>query len=378
MVNIRFPQPPSVSLALVIDLEAVSHNYRALCSRLKQGTICAPVLKANAYGMGVKEVSALLYQEGCRHFFVAHLTEALELKCFVGPDVFIYILNGLRKGDEEVYAHYQLIPVLSDFSQIQIWNNFCKTKQECLKAALHFDTGMTRTGITQHTSGLAVEDLSHTEIVCVMSHLACTYQPSHPMNEEQRLSFESIKKRFPSAMGSLANSGGLFLGSEYHYNLVRIGLALTGSHSPISAGDILLKPAVKAYAQILQINEIAQGASIGYDATFIASRASRIATLGIGYADGYLRSLSNRGQVYFEGYILPVVGRVSMDLITIDMTDVPPSKVRTGAWIELFGDHISIDALASQAETIPWEILTRLGPRFERFYLNAHTLEEVA
>jgi len=372
MANPHFPQPPSVPLALIVDLEAVAHNYRTLSSHVKKGTSCAAVLKANAYGMGVKEVAPRLYQEGCRHFFVAHLSEAIELKCHVGQDTSIYVLNGLREGDEEVYVHYNLIPVLSDLSQIQVWNAFSKSKQQCLKAALHFDTGMTRTGITpKNINTMEVSELSHTEIVCVMSHLACTYQASHPMNETQRHSFDTLRKGFPFALSSLANSGGFFLGPEYHYNLIRVGLALTGCRTAISRGDNVLKPALKAYAQILQINEISRGDSVGYDATFIASRASRIATLGVGYADGYLRSLSNRGEVYFDGQKLPVVGKVSMDLLTVDLTDVPPSKIHVGDWVELFGDHLFVDDLAEKAGTVSWEIFTRLGPRFERFYLNS-------
>ncbi len=373
-----FSHPPSVSLALIIDLGAVASNYRTLRSLAKKGTICATVLKANAYGLGIKEVASCLYQEGCRHFFLAHLSEAIELQCLLKQDSFIYVLNGLRKGDEEVYAHYNLIPVLSDVSQIHAWNTFSKNKQQCLKAAIHFDTGLMRTALTpQDMKSLELADLSHTEIVCVMSHLACTYQYSHPMNKVQQIAFDVLRKRFPFAFASLANSGGVFLGPEYHYDLTRVGLALTGCRSAIPHGTYCLKPAIKAYAQILQINEISSGQSVGYDATFVASRASRIATVGVGYADGYLRSLSNRGGVYFNGYTLPIAGRVSMDLITIDITEVPPDQIRIGDWVELFGDHIYIDALAEKAGTISWEILTRLGPRFERFYLNTQQPNEV-
>ena len=379
MDNSFFPQSPSVPLALIIDLEAIAHNYHIFRSHMKKGTLCAAVLKANAYGMGVKEVGIRLYQEGCRHYFVAHLSEAIELKSFLGRDASIYVLNGLRKGDEEVYAYYNLIPVLSDLRQIQMWNAFSKNKQECLKASLHFDTGITRTGLSPKTAQeLGLLDLSHIEIVCVMSHLACTYQPFHPMNEAQRLSFDVLCKRFPFALSSFSNSGSTFLGPEYHYNLIRIGLALTGCRTAIPHRDYMLRPALKAYAQILQINEVSRGESVGYDATFITSRASRIATLGVGYADGYLRSLSNRGEVYFEGQKLPVVGRISMDLLTIDVTDVPPNKIHPGDWVELFGDHLFVDELAEKAETISWELFTRLGSRFERFYLNTQESKEVA
>jgi alanine racemase len=379
MAKVSFPYPPSVPLALIIDLEAVAHNYRMFCTHVKKGTLCGAVLKANAYGMGVKEVATRLYQEGCRHFFMAHISEAIEIKSFVGQDTFIYVLNGLRPGDEEVYTLYDLIPLLGDPVQIHLWNSFCQKKQRPLKAALHFDTGLTRTGLSvQAVQGLGLLQISHMEIVCVMSHLACTYQPSHPMNEAQCLAFEELRKRFPFALASFANSGAFFLGPSYHYDLIRVGLGLTGCRSAVPYGDYKLKPALKAYAQILQINDVSQGESVGYDATFIASRPSRIATLGVGYADGYLRSLSNQGEVYFEGHKLPVVGRVSMDLLTIDITDVLPNKIYVGDWVELFGDHLWADKVAEKANTISWELFTRLGPRFERFYLTAQKAQEAA
>jgi len=379
MLKELFPHPPSIPLALVVDLEAVAHNYRMLCSQVQRGTFCAAVLKANAYGMGLKEVALRLYQEGCRHFFVAHLTEAIELKSYIRQDVFIYVLNGLRRGDEEVYAHFDLIPVLSDPLQIHVWNTFCQNKQQALKAALHFDTGMSRTGLSPKAAqNLGILQISHMEIVCVMSHLACAYDPSHPLNETQRMAFDALHKRFPFALGSLSGSGGFFLGPQYHYDLIRAGLTLTGCYSTIRHGNYTLKPVLKAYAQILQTNEIQPGESVGYNCTFKATRPSRLATLGVGYADGYLRSLSNRGEVYFEGQKFPVVGAVSMDLMTIDITDALPNKVQPGDWVELFGENIWADKLAEKAGTVSWEIFTRIGPRFERFYINALKAQEAA
>ncbi|MBX9621700.1 MAG: alanine racemase [Alphaproteobacteria bacterium] len=371
MVKLPFPHTPSISLALAIDLDALTYNYRILRSGLKKGAHCAAVLKANSYGMGVKETSMRLYQEGCRHFFTAHLAEAIELQCYIPKDVFIYVLNGLRKGEEKVYARYNIIPVLGDLEQVHNWNTFAKTQKEGGRAALHFDTGMTRTGLSPNEfKNLELSQFSHTEIVCVLSHLACPYQPEHPMNEAQRHRFDAIRKRFPFALASLANSGGFFLGPKYHYDIVRIGLALTGCRTAAPQGNVSLKPVVKAYAQILQINDIERGDSVGYDATFIASRASRIATVGVGYADGYLRSLSDRGEVYVAGAKAPVIGRVSMDLLTIDITNIPSGRIQRGDWVELFGDHLLIDDLAQKAGTIPWELLTLLGVRYERFYLN--------
>ncbi len=379
MGKITFPRQPAVPLLLVTDLDALAHNYRVMCSSVKQGTFCAAVLKANAYGMGMKEAASLLYREGCRHFFVAHTSEAIELKGFVGSDSFIYVLTGLRSGDEDIYALYNLIPVLSDLSQLHAWNAYSHSKQACLKAVLHFDTGMTRTGLTPYEiKNLELSALSHIEIVCVMSHLACAYQPTHPMNEAQRLAFDELRGHFPFALGSLANSGGLCLGSAYHYEMVRLGASLGGCRTAIPVGNYALKPVLKAYAQILQINEIPRGESVGYDATFVAARPSRIATLGVGYADGYPRNLSNQGEVYCEGHRLPIVGRVSMDMLTIDITDVPEGKIHPGDWVELFGDTLLAHEVATMAGSISNELFTLLGPRFERMYVGVQALREVA
>lgn len=374
MADTLFPYPPAAPLALVIDLEALAHNYRSLCSELKNGALCAASIKANAYGMGLKEVAMRLYQEGCRHFFIAYLPEAVELQYFVGKDSFIYVLSGFRPGDEAIYAEYNVIPVLGDLDQVQAWNAFGHSKQQCLRAALHFDTGLNRTGLPMQTvRKLELSLFSHTEIICVISHLACSYQPDHPLNEIQRLAFEELRHRFPFAIGSLANSGGIFLDGSYHYDMVRPGLSLSGCPTSVPCNEYKLKPVLKAYAQILQINQIQRGESVGYDTTFIVRRPSRIATLGVGYGDGYFRNLSNCGELYFKGYRVPVVGRVSMDLLTVDVTDLPPYLVACGDWMELFGDNIQADEVAKKAGTVSYELFTRLGPRFERFYVSTKT-----
>lgn len=373
MASPLFPCTPSVPLALLIDLDALAHNYRVLCKSVRKGTLCAAVLKANAYGMGVKEVSARLYEEGCRHFFVAHLSEALELKAFVGEDSFIYVLAGLRKGDEEVYDHYHIIPVLGDKGQIQTWNTLGQRKNKCLRAVLHVDTGMTRTGLlTEAVKTLSLLDLSNIELVCILSHLACAYQPDHSRNESQRQVFEELRQRFHTIPASFASSGGVALGPAYHYDMVRPGLALTGC---ASIGNPDLKPVLKAYAQVVQVNSISAGTPVGYDGEFVAERPSCLATLGVGYADGYFRRLGNHGEVYFNGQKLPVVGRVSMDLLTIDATNTP---IHSGDWVELFGDNILAHTLAEKADTVSWELFTHLGPRFERFYLGTPHIAELA
>ena len=225
MIKPKFPHQPSVPLVLMVDLDAVAHNYQVLSKRVKKGTICAAVLKANAYGMGVREVATRLYHEGCRHFFVAFLSEAIELKSFVGKDASIYVLNGLRRGDEEVYAHYDLIPVLGDPLQIHIWNTFCQNKNENLRAVLHYDTGLIRTGLSEKAmEALGLLQVSHMEIVCIMSHMVCAYHASHPMNDKQRMAFAELKRAFPLCALQLSNSSALFLNEHYH--LIWCALAL--------------------------------------------------------------------------------------------------------------------------------------------------------
>lgn len=366
MSNPSFPHTPSVPIALVIDLDALAHNYQILRTDLKKGTLCGAVVKANAYGMGIKEATTRLYHEGCRHFFVAYLSEAIEMKSYLGEDCFIYVLGGLREGDEEAYAHYNVIPVLGDLLQVRAWNTFAQRENKCLKAILHLDTGMTRTGLdSEAIKNLSLLDLSNIELMYVMSHLACAYQPDHPMNESQRQLFDNLRKRFHTIPASFASSGGLRLGPTYHYDLVRPGIALTGCRV---ANNPKLKPVLKAYAQVMQLNHIPAGTSVGYDATFIAQRPSRIATIAGGYADGYFRGLSNRGEVFFKGQILPLVGRVSMDSFTVDVTNV---AIQTGDWVELFGENISAHAVASKVGSVSWELFARLSPRFERFYIGS-------
>ena len=197
-----------------------------------------------------------------------------------------------------------------------------------------------------------------------MSHLACAYQPRHPMNEVQRLSFDYLRKQFHTIPASFASTGAVRFGDPYHYDMVRVSIALTGCQA---ADNPKLKPVFKAYSQVLQINHIKPGETVGYDATFIARRPSSIATLAGGYADGYFRSLSNKGEVYFQGKRLPIVGKVSMDMFTIDVTDV---SIHPGDWVELFGDHLPAYEVAEKAGTVSWELFSLLGPRFERFYVG--------
>lgn len=377
--KITLPFRPASSFAVVVDLEALTHNYQYICSKLPNITQCAGMVKADAYGCGMGLVAEALEDAGCKHFFVANIAEGMDLRRIVDEDSTIYVLSGLIDGEQESYLEHDLIPVLNSLYQVISWNDFAKTKRDFLPAILHIDTGITRTGInSSELDRISLTHVSNTEIRYVMSHLACAYDPGHTMNDKQLQKFDKWRRRFHIAPASLANSGGVFLGSAYHMDMVRPGIAIYGSLPGFPQEAKNLKAVVKAYAQVLQVQEVPQGTTVGYDATFVTSRASRIATLGVGYADGYHRILSNRGQVYVGGRFVPVVGRISMDLMTIDVTDLPGGFVAAGDWVELMGEHITVDMLANLAGTASWELLTGFNTtRAHRYYTSyGQTTEE--
>jgi alanine racemase len=367
--------PAEARAVLTIDLAALRANWRKLNEA--SGTAeCAGVIKADAYGLGLEKIARALRDEGCRTFFVATLAEARRVR-LVEPSAKIYVLDGLLPGAAAHYAGFDLRPCLSSLAEVREWAAFCDATGRRLPAAIHVDTGINRLGLpTDEVEALAAERaiFEHFELALVMSHLACADEQSHSLNAAQRAKFETLRAMLPHAPASLANSGGVFLGPDYHYDLVRPGIAIYGGR----AFEGLPNPmqwVVRLQARILQVRELASGEPIGYGATFRTGRPSRVATLACGYADGFLRALSatsaKRGPVGFIGdYPVPVVGRVSMDLITVDVTDVPVELARRGAWVEVMGARTTIDDLTDLAGTIGYELLTRLGRRVHRVYLD--------
>jgi alanine racemase len=346
---------PSLAGALLtINLDAVAQNWRALGARSHQAD-CAAVVKADGYGLGAAEVGARLYAEGCRIFFVAHPEEGIALRPHVG-DAAIYILNGLMPGTEADYAAHRLAPVLNDPGQVAAWVAWCAAEGPHL-AALHIDTGMTRLGLSLRDAlELADDPRSLTTIgdVLVMSHLACADEPSHPLTAEQLDRFTGVAARFRQWPQSLANSSGIFLGEAYHFDLLRPGVALFGGN-PVPGTTNPMKPVVTLSARILQLREIDSPLSVGYGATHRAAPPAKIATIAAGYADGILRALSNRGALRLAGHEVPLVGRVSMDLITVDVSSVPDTV---------------LDAATHIAGTIGYEVLTSMGRRYHRDYVG--------
>lgn len=351
---------------LTIDLDAIAANYRLLTAKVAPAE-CAAVVKADAYGLGLAFAVPALLAAGVTTFFVAHPGEGITLRA-LAPEAAIGVLNGLLPGAEADYAEYRLIPVLNQLSEVDRWAAHAGERGGPLPAFLHVDTGMNRLGLDAgELARLAAEPerLSGIVLRAVMSHLACADQTGHPITAAQLAAFRAARARLPAAPASLANSSGIFRGAALHFDLVRPGCALYGINpTPETANP--MRQTVRLDGRILQVRTVDSPATVGYGATRIDRLPCRIATIAIGYADGYLRSLGNRGCVVIAGREAPVIGRISMDLMTVDVTDLPEESVHPGAWAEIIGPHLTPDAVAHAAGTIGYEILTALGRRYAR------------
>lgn len=357
---------------LTIDLDAVAANY-SLLREHAGGAICAGVVKADAYGLGLAPVGRRLAHEGCRHFFVAQLDEAISLRqelADIADDSFIFVLNGPVTGAEGEFDTHRVIPVLNSLGDIDAWSADAKKKGAAKQAILQLDTGMSRLGLTKADTDLLARNpdrLAGIDLQFIMSHLACASSRTHPMNEQQRRSFDSALKILPNAKASMANSSGIFLGAKFHYQMVRPGASIYGL-TPIANESNPMTQTVDLKGKILQVRVIDTGQAVGYGASHCVTRRSRIATVAVGYGDGYLRALGNHGCGYLGEYCVPVVGRVSMDLTTFDVTDVPEQACRPGMEIALIDERQTVDDVADAARTIGYEILTNLGHRYFRTY----------
>ncbi|MEX1203644.1 MAG: alanine racemase [Dongiaceae bacterium] len=367
------PGPDDGAAAVLsIDLTAIVANYRLLVARLG-GAECAGVVKADAYGLGVAEVAPALHGAGCRVFFVATLDEGIELRGLL-PEAEIYVFNGLTAGGVESFVAHALRPVLNSLGEIDAWAAMGRRRGP-LAAALHIDTGMARLGLPPAEVAALAEDrfrLDGAAVALMLSHLACADEPEHPMNARQLAAFRDAVRRVApdGARLSLAASSGIFLGADYRFDVARPGAALYGLRPQPDAPNPLA-PVVRLQGKILQVRDVDSDTTVGYGATHRCTRPARLATVGAGYAYGYLRSLSNRGSAHIGAERVPVVGRVSMDLITLDVTAIAPERVTPGALVDLIGPHNPVDALAEEAGTIGYEILTSLGRRYRRRYVGA-------
>lgn len=361
---------------LTIDLGALAQNYRDLRERARPAE-CAAVVKADAYGLGMAQAAAVLWRTGCRTYFVATISEAIDLRTLL-PEAKIYVLNGLMAGTAAAFHAYNLRPVLNSAREVREWAGYCTHVREALPCAVHLDTGMNRLGLSAADIDeiISIADLWQTvALSLVVSHLACADDCAHAKNAQQRARFDVLRAMFPDAPASLANSAGILLGRDYHYDLVRPGVALYGGH-PQRQGESPFRSVVHLMGRILQIREAEIGETVGYGATRTLDRPTRIAVVSAGYADGLFRALSaGDGETGLTGYLgpypAPILGRVSMDLISVDVTDVPEAFCQRGAWVELLGPNVSAHAMAAQAGTIDYEVLTSLGNRASRRYIGS-------
>ena len=364
------PQESEAGGILTIDLAAIVANWRALGARSAPAK-CAAVVKADGYGCGVEQVSRALAGAGCETFFVANLAEARRARTAASSGV-IYILNGLLPGTAPAYAEANLRPVLGSRAEFDEWTAFRAASGWRGAAALHIDTGMNRLGFSQaEVAALANRISGEAGIELVMSHFACS-EELHPLNAVQIERFAAVRARFPGIAGSLANSSGIFLGPDAHHDLVRPGVALYGAN-PTPGQPNPMQTVVTLEGRVIQVREVEQGATVGYSATWTAKRATRLAIVSIGYADGFLRAASATdarpgAEAVVAGKRCHIAGRVSMDLIAIDVTDAPQGSPQRGDRVVLLGDEIGVDELAARAGTISYEVLTSLGQRYRRVY----------
>lgn len=358
---------PDPSALLSIDLDAIAANWRDLVARHPSGPV-AVVVKANAYGLGAEPVTRRLLAEGARHVFVAEFDEALALRDAVPREVTLAVLHGLVAGAEAEAEAAGIVPVLNDLGALQRWSAQASARGKRLPAILHIDTGMNRLGLGRREVERLAQDpgpLAALDLRFVMTHFVASEEPANPLNRAQVARFDGLRALLPPAPTSVANSSGIFLGAYAASDLARPGAALYGIN-PTPDAPNPMRTVLTLEARILQIHEIEPGESVGYNATWVAARPSRIATVAAGYADGYLRSLSGRGAGLVSGRLVPLVGRVSMDLLTFDVTDAP--EAAPGGFIRLIGPDLPPDAVAARAGTNAYEILTSLGPRYRRVY----------
>jgi alanine racemase len=360
---------------LTIDLAAIEANWKMLASTTVP-VECAAVVKGDGYGCGLEPVTRALSRAGCRTFFVADVAEGRRVRA-IAPDATVYVLNGVMPGSAQALANDYLQPVINSTTELAEWDAFVAINKWRGGAALHVDTGMNRLGITVDEA-VAIAPRLQSEnhgFTLLMSHLACAEIPDHPMNDRQIRLFREVRILYRGLASSLANSSGIFLGGTVYCDLVRPGVALYGVN-PTPGKQNPMRPAVELKGRIIQVRTVGKGESVGYGAAFTVSRPSRIAIVAIGYADGYLRSAAAaRGkpaaEVVVAGRRCPVAGRVSMDLLAVDIGELAEGAVRRGDLATLIGDGMSIDDLAAGMGTIGYEVLTNLGRRYHRVYRGA-------
>ena len=356
---------------LVVDLAALAGNYRTIAS--STAAEVAGVVKANGYGLGALAVARALHAAGCRTFFTAFTSEAVELRRILG-DAEIFVLMPLVGDEAHILLEHRLIPCLFDSDGIDRWTGSAAARGGPARAALHVETGIHRLGLGgEELDTLFGDDArrSRLDVTLLMSHLARADEPSAPSNRRQLRRFRAIREMFPDARASFANSAATFLGADYHFDLVRPGIALYGHDPHYLHTTPRVQPVATLEARLGQIATVEPGESVGYGGAATCDVARRIGVVLAGYADGIPRSLYQSGrrfEVVVAGYRAPLFGTVSMDMITVDLSGVPEDAVEVGAWVEIFGRNAPIERVAEQTGTIPYEVLTGIGSRVQRVY----------
>jgi len=360
---------------LTINLSAIAANWELL-GRQAMPSECAAVIKADGYGCGIEPVARALTKAGCRTFFVADISEARSVRT-IAPDAALYVLNGLLPGTAATFADVGAQPVIGSLVELAEWDAFCSANQWRGGAALHVDTGMNRLGVSvEEAAALAPRIRTENHgITLLMSHLACAEEPAHQLNQRQIELFREVRLLYRGIAGSLANSSGIFLGNSAHCDMVRPGAALFGVN-PTPGHRNPMHPVIELRARVVQVRNVPKGETIGYNATWTAKHAARVAIAAVGYADGYPRAASASdttpgSDAIVAGTRCPLAGRVSMDLLAVDVTALPENSVRRGDLITLIGDAIGVDELAAAAGTIGYEVLVKLGRRYHRIYRDS-------
>lgn len=358
---------------LTVDLDAVRANYRLL-AETASGTRCAAAVKADGYGLGMTTIARVLAAEGCDCFFVENLNEGMELRAALSdswPDATIYVVKGYYSGQPDVFLEHSLRPVLVTTGQITGWLEVIG-KHGPLPSILKVNTGMNRLGLDEADArALAVDEtaLDTLKPDYLMSHLACSEDPDHPMNAAQRGKFDELRALFPDLPATMAGSGGTMMGADYHYDMVRPGIGLYGGN-PFAKLPNPFAEVVHLKGKILQVREIDRGESVGYGATHRAHGPARIAIAGAGYADGYGRGFDNRGFAVLNGIEVPVVGRVSMGSVAVDISECAPGSVSPGDELTLLGDGVTLDDASRTSGRSPYELLTSLSQCPKRRYIG--------
>lgn len=360
---------------ITIDCSALRQNYQTLQNQVGSNCTVAGVVKANAYGIGANECADIIGPLGCNLFFVATLDEAISLRNHLNhtsahkPE--IIVLDGVFAGADDEYFQHSLTPVLNSLDDIEYWKKIAQNKNQKLSAHIHFDTGMNRLGLGYDETKILTANKNHLldglSIQTIMSHFACADEKDHPLTEQQFERFSDIARHFPDIKKSLANSPGTFRNTKYHFDMVRPGRSLYG-RNPCEDMENPMQRVASLHVRIQQIREAKKGESVGYGASHNFKKNATLATVSMGYADGFFRYLSNKGNLYWNGIACPVLGRVSMDLVTVDLTHLE-QKPQKGDLLEVIGPNQSADNLAASANTIGYEILASLGPRYFRNYI---------